>query len=301
MFEWNETVQKMIDWIEAHLTENPSLLEISQQVGYSPYYCSSRFHEVVGITFKSYIAGRRLAMAALEIRDTDTRILDIAVKYGYSSQEALTRAFMNAFGCTPAAYRKNPVPIALSNLKVVFFPEHYVNQGGLTMNQTMLTEAHVRVEHIPAHQYIGIWDIEAADYAGFWNRHACDSICGTIDSMSHVSHPIVTCHTAGWFYENGRKGYFYGFGVPEEYQGVIPDGFEIRKIPASDYLVFFHPPFDYLKDCGEVMERVERLAWNFDPQTKGYEWNEENCNDYQRHYPEVIGYEVLRPVRKIKK
>ena len=32
----------------------------------------------------------------------------------------------------------------------------------------------------------------------------------------------------------------------------------------------------------------------------GYEWNEENCNDYQRHYPEVIGYEVLRPVRKIK-
>lgn len=299
LFEWNETVQKMIDWIEAHLTENPSLLEMSQQAGYSPYYCSSRFHEVVGMTFKSYIAGRRLAMAALEIRDTDTRILDIAVKYGYSSQEALTRAFMNAFGCTPAAYRKNPVPIALSNLKVVFFPEHYVNQGGPTMNQTMLTEAHVRVEHIPAHQYIGIWDIEAADYAGFWNRHACDSICGTIDSMSHVSHPIVTCHTAGWFYENGRKGYFYGFGVPEEYQGVIPDGFEIRKIPASDYLVFFHPPFDYLKDCGEVMERVERLAWNFDPKTKGYEWNEENCNDYQRHYPEVIGYEVLRPIRKI--
>lgn len=299
LFEWNETVQKMIDWIEAHLTENPSLLEMSQQAGYSPYYCSSRFHEVVGMTFKSYIASRRLAMAALEIRDTDTRILDIAVKYGYSSQEALTRAFMNAFGCTPAAYRKNPVPIALSNLKVVFFPEHYVNQGGPTMNQTMLTEAHVRVEHIPAHQYIGIWDIEAADYAGFWNRHACDSICGTIDSMSHVSHPIVTCHTAGWFYENGRKGYFYGFGVPEEYQGVIPDGFEIRKIPASDYLVFFHPPFDYLKDCGEVMERVERLAWNFDPKTKGYEWNEENCNDYQRHYPEVIGYEVLRPIRKI--
>lgn len=299
LFEWNETVQKMIDWIEAHLTENPSLLEMSQHAGYSPYYCSSRFHEVVGMTFKSYIAGRRLAMATLEIRDTDTRILDIAVKYGYSSQEALTRAFMNAFGCTPAAYRKNPVPIALSNLKVVFFPEQYVNQGGPTMNQTMLTEAHVRVEHIPAHQYIGIWDIEAADYASFWNRHDCDSICGTINSMSHVSHPIVTCHTAGWFYENGRKGYFYGFGVPEEYQGVIPDGFEIRKIPASDYLVFFHPPFDYLKDCGEVMERVERLAWNFDPKTKGYEWNEENCNDYQRHYPEEIGYEVLRPIRKI--
>lgn len=290
----------MIDWLEAHLTDNPSLWEMSRQIGYSPYYCSSHFHEITGMTFKSYVAGRRLAMAALEIRDTDARILDIAMKYGFSSQEALTRAFVNAFGCTPAAYRKNPVPIALSNLKVVFLPEHYVHKGGPTMNQTLLTEAHVHMEHIPAHGYIGIWDIDAADYGAFWSRHDCDSVCGIIDSMSHVSHPIVTCHTAGWFYENGKRGYFYGFGVPEDYQGVVPEGFELRKLPASDYLVFFHPPFDFLKDNGEVMGRVETLAWNYDPKKDGYEWNEEACNDYQRHYPEVIGYEVLRPVRKIK-
>lgn len=300
MFAWNETVQNMIDWLEAHLTDNPSLWEMSRQIGYSPYYCSSHFHEITGMTFKSYVAGRRLTMAALEIRDTDARILDIAMKYGFSSQEALTRAFVNAFGCTPAAYRKNPVPIALSNLKVVFLPEHYVHKGGPTMNQTLLTEAHVHMEHIPAHGYIGIWDIDAADYGAFWSRHDCDSVCGIIDSMSHVSHPIVTCHTAGWFYENGKRGYFYGFGVPEDYQGVVPEGFELRKLPASDYLVFFHPPFDFLKDNGEVMGRVETLAWNYDPKKDGYEWNEEACNDYQRHYPEVIGYEVLRPVRKIK-
>lgn len=53
MFEWNETVQEMIDWIEAHLTESPSLLELSRQIGYSPYYCSSRFHEITSMTFKS--------------------------------------------------------------------------------------------------------------------------------------------------------------------------------------------------------------------------------------------------------
>lgn len=300
MFEWNETVQIMIDWLEAHLTDNPSLGEMSRQIGYSPYYCSSHFHEITGMTFKSYVAGRRLAQATLEIRDTDARILDIAMKYGFSSQEALTRAFVNAFGCTPAAYRKNPVPIALSNLKVVFLPEHYVHKGGPTMNQTLLTEAHVRMEHIPAHGYIGIWDIDAADYGAFWSRHDCDSVCGIIDSMSHVSHPIVTCHTAGWFYENGKRGYFYGFGVPEDYPGVVPEGFELRKLPASDYLVFFHPPFDFLKDNGEVMGRVETLAWNYDPKKDGCEWNEETCNDYQRHYPEVIGYEVLRPVRRIK-
>lgn len=301
LFAWNETVQNMINWVEAHLADNPTLMEMSRQIGYSPYYCSSHFHEITGMTFKSYVAGRRLALAALEIRDTNARIFDIAVKYGFSSQEALTRAFMNAFGCTPAAYRKNPVPITLSTPKVVFLPEHYDNKGGSTMNQTLLTEAHVRVEHIPAHGYIGVWDIDAADYGVFGNRHDYDNICGIIDSMSHVSHPIVTCHTAGWFYENGKKGYFYGFGVPEDYQGVIPEGFELRKLPASDYLVFFHPPFDFLKDNGAAMSKVETLAWNYDPKAQGYEWNEDVCNDYQRHYPEVIGYEVLRPVRKIGK
>ncbi|MDE7477796.1 MAG: AraC family transcriptional regulator, partial [Lachnospiraceae bacterium] len=217
MYEWNEVVQTMIYWIEEHLTESTSLQEMSKQIGYSPYYCSVKFHEVVGMTIRNYIAGRRLAQATLEIRDTDGRILDIAVKYGYSSQEALTRAFVSAYGCTPAAYRKNPVPVVLSNRQVVFFPEHYVNKGGPTMNKTLLTDAHIRVEHIPEHKYIGVWDKTAGDYMSFFGRHDCDVICGTIDSMSHVSHPIVTCHTAGWFYDNGTKGYFYGLGVPTDY------------------------------------------------------------------------------------
>lgn len=299
MYEWNEAIQKMINWIEDNLVDNPSLLEMSKEIGYSPYYCSSKFHEIVGITIKSYIAGRKLAKATLEIRDTKERILDIAIKYGYSSQEALTRAFTNAYGCTPAAYRKKPVPVALSNLQVVFFPEHYIIKGDPTMNKTLLTEANVRIEYIPEHKYIGIWDINSTDYMNFWGKHDCNKICGIIDSMSNVAHPIVTCHTAGWFYDNSRKGYFYGFGVPNDYDGIIPKGFEMRTIPASYYMVFFHPPFDYIKDCDEVMGKVETIAWNYDPKIKGYEWNEDVCQEYQRHYPEVIGYEVLRPIKRI--
>ena len=42
------------------------------------------------MTLRSYIAGRRLARAAAEVRDSDDRLLDIALKYGWSSQEAMT-------------------------------------------------------------------------------------------------------------------------------------------------------------------------------------------------------------------
>ena len=125
LYEWNETVQKMLDWIEKNIGENPTLLKMSEQVGYSPYYCSVKFHKTCGMTIKRYISGRRLALAALELRDTNERIIDIAMKYGFSSQEALTRAFAAAFGCAPATYRRNPTPVPLPIRKVVFFPEHY--------------------------------------------------------------------------------------------------------------------------------------------------------------------------------
>ena len=301
LYEWNEAIQKMIDWIEDNLCENPSLLQMSEQIGYSPYYCSVRFHEITGMTIKRYLAGRRLRLAALALRDTDERIIDIAVRCGYSSQEALTRAFQTAFGCTPASYRRNPVPIPLSVRQVVLSPEYYQNmRGEKTMSKTVLTEAHVKVEFIPAHKYLGIWSDNAKGYGDFWQGRDCDSICGTIDSLSNVSDIIVTGHTAGWKKVNGEYNYFYGMGVPSDYNGKIPEGFELREIPASYYLVFFHPTYDYLKDNGEVMGRVENLAWNYDISKFGggkYEWNEDVCQCYQRHYPEVLGYQILRPIK----
>lgn len=300
MYEWNETVQKMVDWIEDHIEEEPSLLEMSRQIGYSPSYCSSQFHTIVGMTLRRYIAGRKLCHATLEIRDTGARILDIAVKYGYSSQEALTRAFVAAYGCTPYAYRKSPRPVKLSVKQNLLFPAYYEGKGAPTMNKTILTDANVRTEYIPAHTYMGIWEEAADNYMAFWSHHSCDQVCGTIESLSHIAHPVVTCHTAGWSWKNGKRCYFYGLGVEENYTGEIPDGFTVRHIPAGYYLVFFHPPFDFLKDCGEVMNRVESLAWSFDPASMGYAWDEENRQDYQRHYPEVLGYEVLRPVKKLR-
>lgn len=302
MYEWNEAIQKMIYWLEDKLPDNPSLLDMSKQIGYSPYYCSTKFHEIVGMTIKSYIAGRRLAKATLEIRDSKERILDIAIKNGYSSQEALTRAFVNAYGCTPAVYRRKPIPIALSNIQVVLLPEFY-NKGEKTMNKTCLKNAEVRMEYLPAHKYIGIWSDKANGYGDFWSENNCDEVCGIIESMRHLSDPVIGCHMAGWHYVNGALKYFYGFGVSHDYDGDIPQGFTIKEFPASYYLVFFHPAFDYLKDNGEVMEHVENLAWNYDIEVENfnnqkYLWNEEVCQDYQRHYPEVLGYEVLRPVKK---
>lgn len=297
MKEWVDVVQHMIEWIEDHISQKKILENLSLDVGYSIWYCSVLFHDVTGMTLKSYAAGRRLARVTEEIRDTDERILDLAIKYGYSSQEALSRVFKKQFGCTPAAYRKSPVPIPLQIFKIVLLPD-YEEKRIKTMEESRLA---VRVERIPAHMYLGIWEEKAENYGDFWKYHDCDKVCGFVTSMDKIAHPIVTAHTAGWKIVNGKKIYFYGAGIESDYDGPVPDGFEIRDIPESDYLVFSYPPFDFMTENADVMGAVENLAWNFDPSSMGYEWNEDICQDYQRHYPEKLGYQILRPVRKIGK
>ena len=294
MKEWTEAVQNMIEWIENNINQNKILENLSKDIGYSPWYCSVLFHNVTGMTLKSYASGRRLALATEEIRDTDERILDIAIKYGYSSQEALAKSFKEQFGCTPAVYRKSPIPIPLQIHKVVLLPD-YDEERMITMEESRLS---VRVEHIPAHKYLGIWEEHADNYGDFWKYHSCDEVCGFVTSMDKMAHPIVTAHTAGWKQTDGKKIYFYGTGVGIDYVGPVPEGFELREVPESDYLVFSYPAFDYMTENADVMGAVESLAWNFDPASMGYEWNENDCQDYQRHYPEKLGYQILRPVKR---
>ena len=299
MYEWNEMIQKAIDWIEEHIEEDPSLAQLAERIGYSSWYLSVKFHETVGMTMRSYIAGRRLARAADEVRDTDGRLLDIALKYGWSSQEAMTKAFTTMLGCTPAEYRKNPCLIPLPIMKVVYFPEHYkmLYEGEHKMSDKQIFPM-VRTEFIPAHRYIGIWDGRSTSYGDFFINHDCDHVCGIINSLAEKSHSVVTAHTAGWYFEDGKRLYFYGSGVENDYNGAIPDGFEMKYVPESCYLVFYNPPFDYLKDNDRVVSGVEQMAWSFDIDSyKGgkYKWNCA-CPCYQRHYPEGLGYQVLRPI-----
>ena len=101
-----KTIENMVNWVEENLEECPSLEEMSDFVGYSPCYCSTKFHEYVGVSFKDYILKRKLSMAAMALQKSNYRIIDIAIQYGFSSHEAFTRAFVRVYGYTPFRYRK---------------------------------------------------------------------------------------------------------------------------------------------------------------------------------------------------
>lgn len=103
----------MVDWVEDNIASNPTLIEMSEHVGYSEFYCSVKFHEFIGLTYKKYLLKRKLALSAIDLTRTEYRILDIAVKYGFSSHEAFSRAFRKEYGCSPCEYRMHKPNIIL--------------------------------------------------------------------------------------------------------------------------------------------------------------------------------------------
>lgn len=99
------TVEIMLDWVELNIENRPALERMAAYVGYSEFYCSVKFREYVGVPFQEYIRRRKLSLAAAKLLDSEERILDIALQYGFSSHEAFTRAFKKAYGYSPCQYR----------------------------------------------------------------------------------------------------------------------------------------------------------------------------------------------------
>lgn len=99
-------VQRGIDYIEAHLDESFALAKVSKVAGISHWHFQRIFKALTGETLMTYVRSRRLARSLDRLLKTNVGILRIAMDAGFDSQAAFTRAFKNAFGLTPGAYRK---------------------------------------------------------------------------------------------------------------------------------------------------------------------------------------------------
>ena len=192
MAQWHRNIQDIItiidDCIRAQQDEALTLRALAQKLGYSEYYTSRKFRELAGMTLRDYLRLRRLAFALRDVRDTDAGILDIAVQYGFSSNEAFTHAFKKAYGVSPSAYRAAPGPIVLQTILRPF--DCYLMEGANHMNETQNAgEVQTYFVHIPAHKFLHIRNYESIGYWDFWQRQAqipgqdCETICGLLASI----------------------------------------------------------------------------------------------------------------------
>lgn len=104
------TIQQSIDYIEERLGEELTLAEVAKAMFYSEYHFHRTFLYFVGDTMTSYIRKRRLSQAAELLAHSDQKVLDIALRCGFSSHEAFTRAFRKMYGILPTECRRRGCP-----------------------------------------------------------------------------------------------------------------------------------------------------------------------------------------------
>lgn len=104
--DWVMGMQRAIDYVEAHITEDLDYDEIARQ-GYSTAYHFQRvFGLLCGYTLGEYIRNRRLTLAGGELASGDVKVIDTALKYGYDSPDSFARAFIRFHGVTPSQARR---------------------------------------------------------------------------------------------------------------------------------------------------------------------------------------------------
>ncbi|MGM0866439.1 MAG: AraC family transcriptional regulator [Bacillota bacterium] len=92
-------------YIEENLTEEINFANVAQIAFCSEYHFKRMFSFLAGIPLSEYIRRRRLTLAALELQNSDVKVIDIAMKYGYSSPDSFTRVFQKMHGITPSQAR----------------------------------------------------------------------------------------------------------------------------------------------------------------------------------------------------
>lgn len=104
-----DNLNKMLRYIEDNLEDNIDIDTLSKIVGVSANSLQRIFTFLTEISIVEYIKRRRLSKAFEEIKTTNTKIIDIAIKYQYNSTISFDRSFKKLFGVTPMECRENNV------------------------------------------------------------------------------------------------------------------------------------------------------------------------------------------------
>lgn len=244
--DWTTGIQNAVDYIEAHLTEEIDYDEAAKEAACSNFYFQRIFGILCGIPLGEYIRKRRLTLAGEEISSSNSKVIDIALKYGYDSPESFTRAFLHFHGITPSEAKKDGSKLKVfSRLSVKI-----ILSGGSIMNYKIVKkEAFDVIEKAEMHSIEN--DANAKTIPDFWQRSHTD---GTVKTLLDIT--TDKTFIFGICYGNipdNASAFEYSIGAPCDKNTDVPEGFRRNTIPARTWAVF---------ECKGAMPEAIQDLWH---------------------------------------
>lgn len=249
-----EAVQRMQDYIAEHIHEPITLKALARAANFSPWHANRLFRELVGKTPFEYIRALRLTSAALRLRDSEAKVIDIALDFEFDTHEGFTRAFSKQFGMPPSRYRKDTPPVPL------FIPypirQYYLSQidkGGSRVSEKKTKTVFVQVIERPARILVHKRGFKATDYFAYCEEVGCD-VWGVLSSIKEALYEPVGLWLPEKLIKEGISPYVQGVEVPLGYHKPLPEGFEAIELTPCKMMVFQSEPFEDDKFCEAIDE-----------------------------------------------
>ncbi|WP_416148511.1 AraC family transcriptional regulator [Salipaludibacillus sp. HK11] len=247
-----------LHYIEEKLTDRIDFKEVAKRAYCSEYHFKRMFSFLAGVTLSEYIRRRRLTLAAFELKDRGVKVIDVAVKYGYTSPDSFAKAFQSLHGVTPTTARDHS-----HSLKA--YPRMTFQlsiKGGAEMNY--------RIEQKQAFRTVGIKN--RINLQGSGNNPEIERIIDAISDDTYVQleglsdlDPSGVIHICTNFFEESSEFGELDYYVAAATTKSAPNTMATLDVPALTWAVFeVDGPWE------EVQEVWERVYSEWFP-SSGYE------------------------------
>ncbi len=216
-----------IRYVEDKLCEEIDLEELARIACTAQDSFLRFFSYMTGMTLNEYIRRRRLSQAGQELRCGGERVIDIAMKYGYDSADAFSRAFAKQHGITPTAARKG------GPLKI--YPPasfHIVIKGAKEMDFRMIDVQETMVYGVSQRFDLQVHASREALRNIMWSED-CDDVPGRI-AEGKWNAPGSDSYDGVWYglWRDGR------YMIARGGERVNKDGLEQQTIQPGKYAAF---------------------------------------------------------------
>ena len=293
MSDKTEAVQRMQELIARRYAEPITPADLAQAAHFSPWYAARLFRELTGLTPAEYIRRLRLSRSALLLRDSGAKIIDVAFDMGFASVDGYQRAFRREVGKNPKEYADAPVPLPLFTPYGVKFRELYQKEEN---SMDKVQNVFVQVMEKPARKVIVKRGVKAEEYWAYCQEVGCD-VWGVLTSMKSLCGEPVCLWLPQRLRKPGTSTYVQGVEVSADFDGAIPEGFDVIDLPAEAYLMFQGEPFAEEDYC-DAIRAVEHAMERYDPSFLHMAWDDTQPR-IQLEPRGERGYIELRAVKRV--